>query len=399
MRGSHHSLCDRPTTEFNESVYEGATAIHIADKTAYIESLCFRSFSATTAMTSYVLDKVELTRPASRLKVNYTTEYGTKYNRQLWDSATRSHYFQLSKDRRRRMLDAAKHAPIHWGSQWENISSEDTEVENMGSISSCHHSLQKPRPPENFVNRNSGAICPKPPKQIKPAWCEQPNRSQSSAPDFIILDGRDANSQLGVKRSTNERSPTPASAFDEKRKRLRTPGSGSNCESDSRASLICRPKSAPSSRLSARSDHSRPSSQSSKSRPSTGASRPSTGHGISRPSTGISRPSTGSSIRSSATTKLPSRSVQSSASLKRCKKVSTTKQASAPFALYGGESETARSHELRDRMVKNAAKGMGVGFQKGSNKLRDQCDMTDLPRDIRLWVTEYQGNFKAFNPI
>ncbi|XP_063673956.1 uncharacterized protein LOC134811150 [Bolinopsis microptera] len=361
----------------------------------------FLILSLTTTMTSYVLDKVDIMKPVS----NYSTEYNNKYNRQLWDSATRSHYFQLSKDRRTRMLQAAKHAPIHWDH------SKDGESDDIQSISSEYLPkccCQDQNSSKQLTDRKVGVKRPEPPSRIKSAWCGKPSRSQSQSSDFVVLDIREADnhngrdSSLSLKRSSNQRSPTPASACEDDRKRLRKPGSGSR--SDTRASSICRPKSASSCRLSGHKDYSRPPSRTSDIIPSTGRSRPNTGGTGS--SYGTSRPSTSDTFHSSASrkyTKLPisSSDVQVRTGSKMCKKGVTTKQAFAPFALYGGESETARSHELRDHRVKNAAKGMGIGFQKvGSSELKkEDVDATDLPRDIRLWVTEYQGNFKHFNPI
>ena len=367
----------------------------------------FLILSLTTIMTSYVFDKVDIMKPVS----NYSTEYNNKYNRQLWDSATRSHYFQLSKDRRTRMLQAAKHAPIHWDH------SMDVESDDILSISSEYLPKccgQDQHSSKQLTDRNVGVKRPEPRSRIKSAWSEKPSRPQSQSSDFVVLNIREADidnhngrdSSLSLKRSSNQRSPTPASACEDDRKRLRKPGSGSRCRSDTRQSSICRPKSAPSCRLNGHKDYSRPPSQTSDIIPSTGSSRPNTGGTGS--SYGTSRPSTSDTFHSSASrkyTKLPisSSDVQARTGSKVCKKGVTTKQAFAPFALYGGESETARSHELRDHRVKNAAKGMGIGSQKvGSSmsKLKnEEVDATDLPRDIRLWVTEYQGNFKHFNPI
>lgn len=344
-------------------------------------------------MTSYVLDKLEIMKPAS----SYSTEYDTKYNRQLWDNATRSHFFQLSMDRRRRMLDASKHAPIHWDSEYGDL-------ERVSPRFIEHHR----KSPEEFACQNKS---PKPPKKIKSAWCKQSSPTCSTASDFLIVEEQEVyqeEDKIGLKRSNSQRSPTPANVCED-RKRLRTPGT--KCETQTRPSSICRPKSAPSCRLNVHKDYSRPSSQNSRNRPdsSCSGSRPSTR--ASRPSSGTIRPGTGSTNRSSSTvsdyTKLPSAfgvpsraSATAKTSGSKCKR-SHTKQASAPFALYGGQSETARSHEMRDRRVKDAARGLKGGFQKvGSNKLREtHVDMADLPRDIRLWVTEYQGNFKSFNPI
>lgn len=341
-----------------------------------------------SAMTSYVLDKLEIMKPA----FSYSTEYDTKYNRQLWDSATRTHFFQLSMDRRRRMLEASKHAPIHWDSEPE-------DVECISSRSVSHHQ----KSPKGFACQ---IVSPEPPKKIKSAWSKQSSPTPSTASDFLILEENEAyqeEEKIGLKRSNSQRSPTPSNICED-RKRLRTPSS--KCELQSRPPSMCRPKSAPSCRLNVHNDYSRPSSQNSRIRPDSFGSGGRLSTRASRPSSGAIRPSTQTHSSASDYTKLPSAfGVRSGASVikdsgSKCKK-SHTKQASAPFALYGGQSETARSHEMRDRRVKDAARGLKGGFRKvGSNKLLEtQVDMADLPRDIRLWVTEYQGNFKSFNPI
>lgn len=43
-----------------------------------------------------------------------TTEYETKYGRQLWDEIATAAYFKLAQERKERMLRGTRHSPIHW---------------------------------------------------------------------------------------------------------------------------------------------------------------------------------------------------------------------------------------------------------------------------------------------
>lgn len=358
-------------------------------------------------MAGRVLDKNEFISPM----FNYATEYDIMFNRQLWDKATRSNFFKLSTDRKRRVLRGTKHAPIHWDC---SVDREYDDVESMPSIPTPSPAPRRMSPKTTSSRPVSGP---------RSAWGEKTSKPSTPHSEFVIIhpdevsDG--GNSAVSLKRSTAQRSPTPAYPnYAGNRKKLcvqDTPKPrGKTAE---RISPISRPKSAPSSRLgnvnndrsNTQNSGSRPESRSStSSRPDSVLSRPDTGVSH-RPKTATasSRPGTAQSFYSEVSNvdqKLPpatSSQGRNSRGSQVATMKNTLKPASAPFALHGGESETAKDHDLRDFRMKNAAKGLGVAFEKvmSNNLLRKDVGMADLPHDIRLWVTEYQGNFKAFRPF
>lgn len=316
-----------------------------------------------------------------------STEYSSKYNRRLWDAATRSNYFKLVEDRRQRLLRATTHAPIHWEHKADEF--EKTLI------------LESPRKPTT-TNCITSTLSP-PPPAIKQAWGEKESRPSSAISEFELIELEDVSrpASQSLKRSKDQRSPTPSPincAESEERKRLRTPNSGCPPVVNERKSPICRPRSAPASRLS---DYDKIKKDPKLQQTETWAeySRPYSANKLKKP-----RPSSSNSRISLDHEKTHSISRNDTPMPK------TYKSSTRPIQLNEGEYTKPRiAYDVprcfeKNEYYKNRQERLKV-HKAASDKLKDCKNLshavksTKLPRDIGSWVTEYQGNFIAFNPI
>lgn len=280
------------------------------------------------------------------------------------------------------MLRAITHAPIHWehdaASEQEKCASPESPLNQPSPTVSQHHERCKSRGKSGDKTITS-KLSPEPSSQRKTAWAERSasSASEGKVSDFVNLEWEpeDNDSRVSsLKRSNSQRSPTPAFETEcDDRKRLRTPVS--RCDSVQRRSPICRPQSAPHSRCNAYRDYNTP----------TPPSRPQSASGRSRVSLDYDK--THAATASS----------------------SVNKKNNAPFALYGGDCKPAprKVHDiprcLQQKYCRPVDKRiefhkMASNKSKDSKKLVHAMKMSNLPRDFSSWVTEYKGNYKAFNP-
>ena len=300
-----------------------------------------------------------------------STEYGSKYNRELWDKATRSNYYQLVDDRRNRMLRASCHAPIHWEHvpEIEEIVIATPEplkhhkVTTLADVKRNHDERMKKLRSPSLTSK----LSPPPPKA---AWADASSRcSEYEHLEWEPSQEDDQGNHL--KRTSDQRSPTPAP---EGRKKVRTPSSIAQ-----RQTPLCRPQSAPNSQLSQSSSHT-----------------------YVNPNAGNSRPRTASSSRMSLDYEKTHGSVTSP----------SVHKVAAPFAAsFRGVGGVEKPRQVKDIprifernnaiMHKSADRVRLEKVQSGKDqkKVSNAIGMSNMPKDMALWVTEYQGNFKNFKPF
>jgi len=311
--------------------------------------------------------------------IRLSTEYGSKYNRELWDKATRSNYFQLVDDRRKRMLRASCHAPIHWEHvpEFEDIKiiTPDPIKEHVSTLADVR------RNHEHRMKKGSASINSRLTPPPKTAWVSSSSRSSSQASDFEHLQWESTlkDDMQALKRKADQRSPTPVQ---EDRKKLKTPFSSAN----QRQTPIIRPRSAPTSQLSRNSKESYHS-------------------GCERSVRSVhSRP------RSAATSGMSLDYDKTHGSVAS----QSVRNVTAPFAApYSGVKKEGQQRQ--DKNIPRIFERNQLSKQKSTekckleklpvDKLKDHknlsyaIEMSNMPKDMSSWVTEYQGNFKVFKPF
>ena len=312
--------------------------------------------------------------------IRSSTEYGSKYNRELWDRATRSNYFQLVDDRRKRMLRASCHAPIHWEHvpEFEDIRiiTPDPAKEHVTTLAEVRRKYEG-KMKAGSPSMNSRLTSP--PKTVKAAWVESSSRLPSPVSQFEWESSLKESPDNHLKRAADQRSPTPVQ---EDRKKIKIPfSSGSQ-----RQTPICRPKSAPISQLSRNSSQSGAHTSESFDRSSH------------------SRPRSAASSRMSLDYEKTHGSVSSQ----------SVRKVTAPFAAsyrsVKKEGEKRQVKEIpqifeRNKLLKQKTAERSKLEKFPAEKLKDHknlsyaIEMSNMPKDMSAWVTEYQGNFKVFKPF
>ena len=288
--------------------------------------------------------------PAMR-RIRHSTEYESKYSRKLWDEATRSNYFQLADERKSRMLRGTTHAPIHWEHEPEieviDISSpEPFEILSADFLDYEEERPPTPRRPKSCKSRSgdnkiTSKLSPEPPTSKKTAW-------GAPSPRPITAESTASRIRDSQKRSTED-SHSIANSDEKLEKRARLPTTLPKSVPPPKSHTpIYRPQSAPNSRSQSRSSFVHVATKN-------------------QPPFAMYGNTTGNGTRQTYNVKPDSKEIYSSAI--------RAKHERERLQLYRKTSEKWRPKQ---------------------NKAFPTNILNNLPRDIGSWVTEYQGNFKAY---